>query len=259
MTVMRETGLIVMSSLNGTLFQLSLQEGSLIEKQIEHPCGHGIAFLLCVQVAGREYLAVSCGACGYIDLMVIPKPKKGILRQFGSGSSIQYEVITAFSGEYVYRMCHGEENRMFVRSSGDKVLELDTSSTTFTKVRTLNTGMGFSLCYVPDPHRVLVVSDRDEVRAVSCDDNTVLWWVQKDDNLYPGPSLYIPSHNTILVAEGRENKVMVLNSGTGLQIQSITLPRNVCEIWGMCLFNDQIIVESKGDGRRISYFSLSTK
>ena len=36
-----------------------------------------------------------------------PKRKKGILHQFGSGSDIQYEVITAFSGEDVYCMCSG--------------------------------------------------------------------------------------------------------------------------------------------------------
>ena len=189
--------------------------------------------------------------------MTIPKPKKGILHQFGSSSSIQYEVITAFSGE-VSRMCQGEENRLFVQSSGDNVLELDTSTTTFTKVRTINTGAGFSLCYVPDPHRLFVVSDgnRDEVRVVSCDDDTVEWRVKKDDDLNPGHLLYIPSHDAILVEDWKKNRVVVFNSGTGSQIQSITLPDNVHKIGGMCLFNDQIIVASEGDGGRISYFSL---
>ena len=158
----------------------------------------------------------------------------------------------------MYTACvQGEENRLFVQSSSGNVLELDTSTTTFTRVRTINTGPGFSLCYVPDPHRLLVVSDvgRHEVRAASCDDDTVVWRVQSDDDLYPGRSLYIPGHNAILVADRCENRVVILNSLTGLQIQTITLPHNVCYIRRMCLFNDQIIVESQGDGRRISYFS----
>ena len=264
---MKETGLIVVSTMDGSLYQISLQEGRFIGKEIEHPCEHGWGvYLLCVQVAGREYLALSCDECKDIKLMVIPKRKKGILRQFGSGSSIQYEVITAFSGEMVSSMCHGEENRLFVKLFSDAVLELDTSTTTFTKVRTINTGPGFSLCYVPNPYRLLVVSDdgTDEVRAMSCDNNTVVWRVKKDNHLDPGHSLYIPSHNAILVVDWMKilvvdwmkNRVVVLNATTGLQQQSITLPHNVSKIRGMCLFNDQIIVASEGDGGRISYFSL---
>ena len=256
MTVMRETGLSVVSTQLGYLYQLSLQEGRLIEKQIQHPCKHSYVYLLCVQVAGREYLALSCVRCRDIKLMVIPKRKKGIMLRFGSGSSIQCEVITAFSGEEVERMCQGEENRMFVLSSGG-VLELDTSSTTFTKVKIMNIGYSsyyIGLCYMPDPHRLLVVSDGNEVRAVSCDDNTVVWKVKKDDDLNPGPSLCIPGHNAILVADWPKNRVVVLNPGTGLRIQTITLPNNVYKIRGMCLFN-VIIVESEGNGRRISYFS----
>ena len=260
MAVMRETRLLVVSTLDGSLYQLSLQEGHLIEKEVKHLCEHR-AWLLCVQVAGREYLALSCDECKDIKLMIIPQRKKGILRQFGSGSSMQCEVITAFSGEEVESMCHGEENRLFVKSSGDNVLELDTSTTTFTKVRTIKTGWSYyiGLCYVPDPHRLLVVRNDNEVRAVSCDDNTVVWKVQKNDDLDPGRLLYIPGHDAILVADWPKNRVVVLNSGTGLQIQSITLPHNVCAIRRMCLFNDQIIVASEGDGRSISYFSLSSK
>ena len=38
MTVLRETGLIVVSTYQWSLFQFSLQEGRLIEKQIKPPC-----------------------------------------------------------------------------------------------------------------------------------------------------------------------------------------------------------------------------
>ena len=263
MTLMRESGLIVVCTDHKTLYQLSLQEGSFFKKQIKRPCGHDRLFVLCVQVAGQEYLALSCSDCGKIKLMVIPKPKKGILSQ--SGSSMQYEVITAFSGEAVWLMCHGEENRLFV-DAGSVALELDTSTTTFTKVKTFHTGLCYSLCYVPDPHRLLVVSGNYEVRAISSDQVTamsrggkIFLWRVKIDDVEPGILLPIPSHDAILVADwNKKNKVVALNPGTGLQI-SITLPHNVLEIRGMCLFNDQIIVESGTDRGLFSYFSLTSK
>ena len=75
MTVMRETGIIVVSTGYFKLFQFSLQEGSLIEKQIERQCKHVCYNLFCVQVAGQEYLAVSCEQCADIKLMNINKQK----------------------------------------------------------------------------------------------------------------------------------------------------------------------------------------
>ena len=175
MTVIRKTGLIIVSTLIGTLHQLSLQEGRLIEKYIEPPCQHH-AYLLCVQVAGREYLALSCKWCKTIKLMNLNKQK-------GNSSEsqlMQYEAITAFSGEIIIDICQGEENRIFVRLRG-AVLELDTSTTSFTRLRTIETGYFPSFCYVPDPHRLLVISHYDKVRAVSCDNNNYAGKVKIDD------------------------------------------------------------------------------
>ena len=53
MTVMSETRLIVVSTVYGSLFQLSLQGGRLVKNQIKQPCEHSVGHLLCVQVAGR--------------------------------------------------------------------------------------------------------------------------------------------------------------------------------------------------------------
>ena len=114
MTVMRETGLIVVMGMNGTLFQLSLQEGHLIKDQIEHMCPHSYVCLLCVQVAEHEYLARSCWECKNIKLMNLNKQMGRSLET----QLMQYEVITALSDKRVRCMCHGEGNRIFVRSSG---------------------------------------------------------------------------------------------------------------------------------------------
>ena len=57
MTVMKETGLNILSTGGGSLLQLSPQEGRLVKKEIKHPCAHRVSVhLLCIQVAGSEYL-----------------------------------------------------------------------------------------------------------------------------------------------------------------------------------------------------------
>ena len=182
-------------------------------------------------------------------------------KQKGSSSEsqlIQPEVITASSIEMVRRMCHGEENMLLVQSSYGDVLELDTSTTTFTKVRTINTsgsvsGLYKGLCYVPHPHRLLVTNDDDGgVRAVSCDDNKEAWRVKNDD-FYAVNLAYTPTHESIIVADGSRNKIVILSPSNGSRLQSIQLPNNVREIRGLCVYNNQLIVCSP---RRISYFSL---
>ena len=206
MTVIRETGLIVVSTWTGTLHLFSLQEGRLIEMQVQPPCEHYYLYLLCVQIAGHEYLALSCYMCENIKLMDLNK-------QTGLSSEsklIQYEVITAFSGDEFGRMCHGEENRLFVRLHDDAVLELDTSTTTFTKVRFINTDYDHGLCYVPDPHRFLVVSYDNEFRAVTCDSNKEVWKVKNGD-LYAGKLAYTPTHESIIVADRSSKKVVILS------------------------------------------------
>ena len=87
---------------------------------------------------------------------------------------MQYDVITAISGYNVTCMFCGEENRLFALLFGEDVIKLDTSSTTFAKVKiiTMNGSLFihlYILCYVPDPHRLLV-HDQNEAHVVSCDD-----------------------------------------------------------------------------------------
>ena len=248
MTVMREMGLIAMNTELGTLYQFSLQEGRLIEKEIKCPCEHYHLYLLCVQVAGREYLALSCCHCRDIKLMNLKQK-----RNTSESQPMQYEVITAFSGQIVFNMCHGEENRLFVPSV-IAVMELDTSTITFTKVRSISTfgsvfGIYKDLCYVPDPYRLLVVISNSEVRAMSCD-NKIVWTTE-----YKRGLLYIPIHKVILSLY--EKKIVVLNPDTGSEIQSIELLDVVRGTRALCLFNNQIIMASgRRGGGRISYFDL---
>ena len=135
---MKETGLIVVyaNGLDQGVFQLSLQDNCLAEKVIKPPCEHDVC-LLNVEVSGWEYLALSCSQCRNISLMNISKLVAGMVLPF---RSIPYGFTTAFNGEGVSSMCQGEQGRLFVKIGKNKVLELDTSATTFTRVNTIQTG-----------------------------------------------------------------------------------------------------------------------
>ena len=192
-----------MSTGRGPLFQFSLQEGRLIE--IKRPCEHGYLFLRCVQVARCEYLAVACFHCKNIKLMNLNKQKMNS----SVSQEMQDEVITAFSGHRVGHMRHGEENRIFVQLNAKHVLELDISSITFTKVKTIIKDRCSHFCYVPNPFRLLVVRFENEVRVVSCDDNKTIWEVHGDDDLYAGYLLYAPSQESIIVSDWSRNRVVI--------------------------------------------------
>ena len=248
MTVMRETGLIVVSTMNGSLFQSTLQEGRLIQKQIKPTCEHDV-YLLCVQVAGQEYLAVSCWRCEDIKLMNINKQKGS------SGLEIEYEVIRAFRGRNVRHMCQGEENRIFVLSDGS-VLELDTATTPFTNMRSINTGMAFSLCYVPDPHRLLVVCDWKDVCGISCDDGKAVWKAEKGKNFDPSCLFFLPSHDVLFVVDRENIRIRIVSPATGHQIKYMNLPDHVKGITGLHWFKEQILVHSRVSYPGKSRFSL---
>ena len=202
-----------------------------------------------MQAAEQEYLALSCQECRDIKLLDLNKQNPN------SGTKTQYEVITAFSGEGVGCMYQGEEKRIFVKI-WHAVQELDTSTTTFTKVRSIGTGRTYG--YVPDPHRLFVVRDKGDICALSYDNNIVVWRIEESIDFHPSHVLYVPNHDAVLVAH-RLIKITVLDPGSGSEIQTLRLPHYIYKIKGMCLVHGQIIVLSEGVGEvnaRISYFSL---
>ena len=214
-----------------------------------------------VPVAGHEYFSLSCHWCQNIKLMDLNKQLELLTGNDKGQSScelkkIQNDVITAFSGEYVYRMVQCEENRLFLEIGNGKVLELDTSTTRFTQVRTINTGWGHGLCYVPDPHRVLGFSSEIWLHVVYCDKKNTVCRLKIDGVFNPGCLLYIPSHDVILVADQQKNIIAVLKGSSGEWIQSIRLPSDLRDIHYMFLFHKQIVVASEKDRGRVAFFSV---
>ena len=71
---------------------------------------------------------------------------------------------------------------MFVELSGDKVMELDCSTSRFTHKNTIHTGLRRhnDLCYLPTHDCAVIhgkksLDDPYEVQAVSCQDGSVVW------------------------------------------------------------------------------------
>ena len=245
-TVMREKGKVVVSGIRDgvrSLFVFSPQfGGALRERRLQTPCGHSVDDLLCLQIAGQEYLAVACWECKDIKLIII-------------GEKVKEVPISAFSGEKVEKMCKEEKNRLFVSvtSSEGRILELDCSSTDFKEVRILSTGLDpHSLCYV-SPRNLLFVCgyDHKSTKVTRCNDTAKNWAFKKEYDgkmINPRGFVYLRRHDRLLVADGVNSRVLVFNPSNGDYELTIDMtdPKigrsNVGSIRRMLLYNGQIIM-----------------
>ena len=154
------------------------------------------------------------------------------------------EIVVAFSGQYVYGMCEGANNRLYAEPITGQVLELDISSTKFTKIRTIKVGNLQSMCYVPLLQGIICATSRGQVLAVSCTDGTTKW-VVKDTiqfkQINPGALLYLTKSKLLLVSDGTNNRILVLDSSTGAHQGTIDLG-DMGTIVDMCFQNDQIVI-----------------
>ena len=90
------------------------------------------------------------------------------------------KITQAFTSPHeLGRMCHGDNNNLYVYTKGGSVLELNYSTIPFTVTKALNSGLSWccGLCYVPASQRSIVLSS-DVIRAVSVDRNEIQWEIQ---------------------------------------------------------------------------------
>ena len=264
MALMKETGKVavrgrVNEGLPWGLFLINPKDGSMEQPKVSGLCDHWPSFL-CLQIEGCEYLAHSCARCGQIKLI-----------NFKKGAT-----ITAFSEENVRDMVEGEANRLYVliKRSGH-VMEVDCSRTVFVKLRVIEYSLKRTphMCYVPSPNRLLVISGvpieptsglpKHVIQATSCDTGIVAWRLKgkiNDKNMATHNMLFLPSHNVILVSDGRQSGVLVLNPNTGEHIETIQVPDHVDEIWDLHLHAGQVIMKhgnvAKEGDLKISCFSV---
>ena len=230
---MKTTGEIVFVHSSRREHSLNLltlqQDGSRDEKKISHKFYSGFSFeLLIFQILWREYLAISCMYCKHIKLVDLES----------------MEVTTAFDDRQTKgKMCK-RWHKLFVKSY-DSFLELDSSSTKFTKMRQMETGKdGITdpddFCYIPSPHNMIVAVKvsplgGSAIHVASLDEpyQTVWQYCNKKENgmiITPSGVLYSSRHDALFMADRKNKTVWVLNPSTGKVLQSLGIPSLDCMV-----------------------------
>ena len=255
--MMKSTGLPVIygqttSKSPMTIFKFYKDQGSLRRKQIKAPCEHGVR-LLCLEISGQEFLAMSCDVCENIRLMDLTSQKTRV----------------AFRGKVIDYMAEGEGGKLYVKISGEaKVLELDLVSSTFVEGRSFGIGIKDveDLHYVPSPHRLIAVSSMNNkrVRAISVDTGKTVWeFSQKvdDKEIEPADLLFIPEHDVILVND--TERIHILRSAGGELLQTIGTHElnKLGKISKLLLCKDKLIIlarieEGQNIRRTLYYFAI---
>ena len=202
-----KTGKVVVTGRKGgkphgpkRLYLLTLKKKTLKTKHLKLPCQHDVS-MLDIEIAGREYLAFSCNECHVIRLLNLKTR----------------EEVDAFHHEKVDQMCKGAQGTLFATLGGSEVIELDCSSPTFTRIKTIEVDSRISgLCYIPSPHRLIVTSHSNvgakNVQAISCDTNEKMWTVEGKVNgqkILPSGTVFSSHHDSIVVVD--LDRVLILN------------------------------------------------
>ncbi len=197
------------------LYQYKLQGGRLEEmQQVDWPCQHEPIDILDVIVEGKELLAVACEHCRDITLMNLETG----------------ETHVAYCSEKKpYTICHGEPGKIWVCCRGESSLrELNCSSKAFTETgnNITTTHHYYFMCYLPAPHRALVLSCGQSMEAVSADTGQQLWKLDGEvDGRKSSPwgVTFHAEHQLLLMAIGH-NRILVLDPWSGQILQSLLLP-----------------------------------
>ncbi len=217
----------------------------------EHP---DFIYLLPVTVQQQQLLAVSCFHCCKIRLYNMKTR----------------ESTTAFHDPSCYPgcMCQGEPNQIYVAQNvldAVSILQLNYSQPQFTLEKIIQSEREdyCSICFVPS-HRLIVINQNAPdkiVIAVSCDTEKKLWELQGEVQgvqCNPHGMVYSPDHQALLVADGWNSRVLVVNPGDGSVRQVLPLCADMGVVWELCLHNQQLVMHHTDAGReKVSYFSFS--
>lgn len=212
-------------------------------------CKHEVHML---PVGTEDKILTSCEWCKKIKLVELRRDK----------------TTTAFSGENLWpgQLCDGARGQVLVYSLG-KVLELSAAnpSKLAGPTRTVDTGLSncLSMCYV-GPQKTVVLSDGSGgvIRAVSCYSRTdeIRWEVKGivDGKMCdPHGLAYLPHPDVLLVCDGANTRVLVLDPRNGKHRQTIDLPEEMGEIHTMCVVQNDIVMRHVVDNTfKISFISL---
>ena len=128
--------------------------------------------------------------------------------------------------------------------------------------RTLDTGLTqwcTGMCYLPAPHRAIVLSIASEgvIRAISVDRNEISWEVTGEvDGLRCNPwgLIYSARNGGLLVCDGDNRRILVLEPSDGAHRQTLPLAGSTGSTYDIASHGDHIVLLHQ---TKISYLSIS--
>ena len=221
-------------------------------REVKHLCEHERVYILPVTINSKEQLAVSCWKCQSIKLYNLDTLK----------------VTTAFY-DLKYRpgrMYHGEDGKLYVvhGEKGDtNALEVNCSEETFSgPCKIIQSGLVnyFALCYISS-HKLLVFTSWSDsiVRAVSAGSGETVWQLKGEVDgkmCYPHGMLFSSKHQLLLIADGRNNRLLVLHPRDGSHVQTIHLDQEIATFELSLHQNKVIMLHRCGHQEKISYFVI---
>ena len=115
------------------------------------------------------------------------------------------------------------------------------------------------MCYLPAPHRAIVLSIASEgvIRAISVDRNEISWEVTGEvDGMRCNPwgLMYSARHRGLLVCDGDNRRIFVLDPSDGAHRQTLPLPGSTGSTYDISSHGDHIVLLHQ---TKISYLSIS--
>ena len=198
------------------------------KKKISLPCEHRPSakqpVFICPLVVDGEKLAVSCWECKGIRLLDLQTEKWGPLFENWTGN-----------------LCTGDQGRIFVQSRNDDSIDEFSASGLELRgpLKTLQPDIEcMAMCYIPPLINALVLSDFYSSKMVA-------WSVDKDDEIWEFNEeiseisesgdekgvvrdreglFFCSKDNVLLVADGWNKRILVVNPEDGSLTQTIDLP-----------------------------------
>ncbi len=178
------------------------------------------------------------------------------------------EIDVVFHQNYKYpgQMCLGEDGKIFVKQSQQglqPILELEPLSKGYFISKMVESGLSdsaFCLCFVPKLLYIVLGYNRQGlIRAVARKTDTVMWELKGDvegSQINPHGLVYLPSNEALLVADGKNTRILVLDAADGVLKQVIPLEKSLGAMWDLFLHKDQLLVFHATNRLSVSFFKL---
>ena len=212
-----------------------------------------------VSVTQEEKLALSCplgDGIKLLDLQTFPKSEAFVGYRTGSSNT-----------------CPGGNGQIYLQVDGNTIVQLNAVNSTFQGPLegTLHTDMYCKVMYyISSPNDIIVLIDEYSSRmvAMSFVKDEIVWEFQElnqrgDNYMYRKSKdrtglLFYEKYNVLLVADGINERVLIVDPQNGRLIQDLHRP-NLSNIAAVGLYEDPNVMVHSKSGYTISYFKLLPK